>query len=214
MKSGSGPTPCNLQETLSAELLLSHSGNLHSLSLMQESCALPTKSATTTAWLLRLQPCEKRLLPCLICSYGCCYCILWPPEVCLAFMKWVQAAHHRHSVHITTHANHGLQNVGWESSGKQWEARCWGFQLPDGSSAPPVSKQCMPQNCPTPCHYHHLYLSVLRPCTILVTVIMTPSNLCSFILDNFFIYISDAIPKVPYILLPALDPYPPTLVWL
>jgi hypothetical protein len=32
----------------------------------------------------------------------------------------------------------------------------------------------------------------------------------NFLLDIFFIYISNAIPKVPYTLSPALLPYPPT----
>jgi hypothetical protein len=32
----------------------------------------------------------------------------------------------------------------------------------------------------------------------------------NFLLDIFFIYISNAILKVPYTLLPALLPYPPT----
>jgi hypothetical protein len=31
-----------------------------------------------------------------------------------------------------------------------------------------------------------------------------------FLLDIFFIYISNAIPKVPYTLSPTLLPYPPT----
>jgi hypothetical protein len=36
------------------------------------------------------------------------------------------------------------------------------------------------------------------------------NSFVAFLLDIFFIYISNAIPKVPYTLPPALFPYPPT----